>query len=97
MSNPSCSIPEKKPKPGWSLTVLLFGAVNALLAVGDIWSWWALIWGPLLAIGVGAVVYEWRLLTRSQWRMSSAEWMFLAIAHVGLAASLAAVLGIFRP
>ncbi|WP_158710179.1 hypothetical protein [Streptomyces katrae] len=97
MSNPSYSMQEEKQKPGWSVTVLLFGAVNAVLNFGGIWSWWALLWGPLFAIGAGAVVYEWRLLTRNQWRMSRLEWMFLAIAHIGLAAALAVVLGILHP
>ncbi|MEV6731357.1 MULTISPECIES: hypothetical protein [unclassified Streptomyces] len=97
MSNHSYSMQEEKQKPGWSLTVLLFGAVNAVLNFGGIWSWWTLLWGPLFAIGVGAMMYEWRLLAHSRWRMSSLEWIFLAVAHVGLAASLAAVFGILRP
>lgn len=83
---------EKQEKPGWSLTALLLGAVNAVLTLGGVWSWWALLWLPLLAVGVGAVVYEWRLLARSRWHMGSLEWVFLVVAHVGLAASLAAVL-----
>ncbi|THA27990.1 hypothetical protein [Streptomyces sp. A1547] len=97
MSTPSNSMQEDKQKPGWSVAVLLFGAVNAVLNFGSAWSWWALLWGPLFAVGAGAVAYEWRLLPRNQWRMSRLEWMFLAIAHIGLAAALAVVLGILRP
>ncbi|MFD7833944.1 hypothetical protein [Streptomyces sp. NPDC059761] len=97
MNDPTYSMPKEKQKPGWSLTMLLFGAVNAVFAFTGVWSWWALLWAPLLAIGFGAMVYEWRLLTRNKWRMSAMEWVFLTMAHVGLAAILAAILGIPNP
>ncbi|MER6778572.1 MULTISPECIES: hypothetical protein [unclassified Streptomyces] len=36
-----------------------------------------MLWAPLLAIGVGAMLYEWWLLTQNKWRMSAVEWVFL--------------------
>ncbi|MFK0237702.1 hypothetical protein [Streptomyces vinaceus] len=82
---------EEQRKPGWFPTSLLFGAVCAVLRFADSWSWWALLWAPLLVLALGATVYEWQLLARSRWRMAPVEWGLLAISHLGLAAALAAV------
>ncbi|MFJ3881044.1 hypothetical protein ACIPW5_26820 [Streptomyces sp. NPDC090077] len=95
MSNSPISV-QGQQKPGWILPVLLVGAVSAVLNFGGVWSWWALLWAPLSAIAVGAMGYEWRLLSQCRWRMSALEWALLAVSHVGLAASLAAVLGVLR-
>ncbi|MCJ1678525.1 hypothetical protein MTF65_14440 [Streptomyces sp. APSN-46.1] len=74
--------------------MLFFGAVFAILNHGGTWSWWALLWAPLLSIAIGSMAYEWRLLARRQWRMNALEWVFLVTAHVSLAALLAGALGI---
>ncbi|MFB7980882.1 hypothetical protein [Streptomyces vinaceus] len=63
----------------------------AFLRLGEVWSWWALLWVPLLVLAIGSLVYEWRLLARSRWRMGLMDWGSLVISHLGLAASLAAV------
>ncbi|WP_374774762.1 hypothetical protein OG756_19310 [Streptomyces sp. NBC_01310] len=95
MNHPSSSVRELQ-KPGWSLPLLFLGLVSAVLHFGGVRSWWALLWAPLFVLAVGATVYEWRLLARSRWRMGPLEWVFLAITHLVIAASLATVLGLLR-
>lgn len=82
---------DEQQKPGWSLTVVLSGAVGIILRLSDVWSWWALLWAPLLALAVGSTVYNWRQSVRSRWRMDLRSWVFLALSHLGLAASLAVI------
>ncbi|MEV8316165.1 hypothetical protein AB0Q95_18530 [Streptomyces sp. NPDC059900] len=78
--------------PGWFPAVFLFGVVALVFRFGGVWSWWALLWAPAFAIAVGISVYEWRLVARNRWRMSGGEWVLLAVAHAGCAASLAVIL-----
>ncbi|MFK0050115.1 hypothetical protein ACIQU4_39630 [Streptomyces sp. NPDC090741] len=87
---------QEKEKPGWSLLVVLFGVVTVLFRFTGVWSWWALLWAPAFVLAVGFMAYEWRLLARSRWRMSALEWVFLVGAHLGFAASLAAILSFPR-
>ncbi|MCP3819039.1 hypothetical protein NLX86_13210 [Streptomyces sp. A3M-1-3] len=80
--------------PAWSLTVLLTGAACAVLRFGDVWSWWTLLWAPLLATAVGFMVHEWRVLARNHWRMRIIEWLLLTVAHLGCVAAVALILGL---
>ncbi|KMO96998.1 hypothetical protein ACS04_15085 [Streptomyces roseus] len=82
---------EDQQKPGWVLTALFFGVTCAVLRLGEVWSWWALLWVPLLVLAIGSLVYEWRLMARSRWRMGPLDWGLLVTSHLGLAAALAAV------
>ncbi|MCX4546449.1 hypothetical protein [Streptomyces sp. NBC_01565] len=93
MNTPSAAphAAEEQQKPGWSLPVVLSGATGVVLRLGDVWSWWALLWVPLLALAVATAVYGWRLLARSRWRMDPLQWGFLALSHLGLVASLTAI------
>ncbi|KOU15698.1 hypothetical protein ADK52_34555 [Streptomyces sp. WM6372] len=93
MNTPSAAshAAEGQQKPGWFLTASLFGAANAVLGLADVWSWWALLWAPLLVLAVGSAAYEWRLSARSRWRMGPPERVLLAVSHIGCAASLTAI------
>ncbi|MEU9148136.1 hypothetical protein [Streptomyces sp. NPDC048349] len=90
MSTPSAAPrpAEAQEKPGWSLTAFLFGTVCAVLRLGGDWSWWALLWAPILVLAVGSAAYEWVLLARHRWRMGLLEWGFLVLSHLGFAACL---------
>ncbi|MGW9083976.1 hypothetical protein [Streptomyces yangpuensis] len=68
--------------------------MSAVLRLTDVWSWWAVLWAPLLVLAVGSAAHEWLLTARSQWRLSPMEWVFLVVAHLALAASLALVSGL---
>ncbi|MFJ8162288.1 hypothetical protein ACIRBY_15345 [Streptomyces sp. NPDC096136] len=81
----------QQQKPGWSVPLLLAGLAGIPLRLAGVRSWWALLWAPLLVLAVCAVVYEWRLLARSRWRMDPLQWVFLVLSHLGLAASLTAI------
>ncbi|MFD0266339.1 hypothetical protein ACFVGY_07065 [Streptomyces sp. NPDC127106] len=70
------------------MPAFLFGVVCVLLRLTDVWSWWALLWTPVLLLAVGTTVCEWRLSAHPRWQMGILEWLSLIIAHVGLAASL---------
>ncbi|MCB5168455.1 hypothetical protein LG634_26985 [Streptomyces bambusae] len=81
--------PDAAEKPGWDVVLGLFGAACAVLRYGSAWSWWALLWVPLMAVGVGATVYEWRLLARGRRRMGGpVAWLLLVLAHAGLAVAV---------
>lgn len=91
MNTPSAApqaVEEQQRKPGWSVPLLLVGVAGIPLRFAGVWSWWALLWAPLLALAVCSVVYEWRLLVQSRWRMDPLQWAFLALSHLGLATSL---------
>ncbi|MEV4192232.1 hypothetical protein [Streptomyces toxytricini] len=70
---------------------LLFAAVAVVLRHTTVWSWWALLWMPLLLLGVVTTVHEWRLSARNRWRIGVMEWLSLVLTNVGLAVCLAAV------
>ncbi|WP_219667382.1 hypothetical protein [Streptomyces bambusae] len=82
---------QEQQKPGWTLVAFLVGAVCAVLRFVDIWSWWALLWAPLLAFAAAATAYEWRVLARQRWRMGPVEWVFLGLTHLGCVAALIAL------
>lgn len=85
---------EGQEKPGWSLTVVLVGAVSAVLRLTDTWSWWALLWAPLFIVAARLTAYEWRSLLRNGWRMNPPAWLVLIAAHLGFVASRGGVLGL---
>ncbi|MFJ7775885.1 hypothetical protein [Streptomyces yangpuensis] len=62
-----------------------------MLQFGGVWSWWALLWVPLLAVTIGCLVLEWQALARNRWRMGVGGWLLLSIAHFGLLAACALV------
>ncbi|GHE75232.1 hypothetical protein GCM10018785_49520 [Streptomyces longispororuber] len=95
-SEPAAAGKVTEEAPGWLPAVFLFGVVCVVFRFGGVWSWWALLWAPLLAAALGVTVYEWRLLARSRWRMPVTEWCLLAAAHAGCAAALGVVLGLLR-
>ncbi|MFJ9551864.1 hypothetical protein [Streptomyces erythrochromogenes] len=64
-----------------------------MLRFGGVWSWWALLWVPLLAVAIGCLVLEWQTLARNRWRMGVGGWLMLVVAHLGCAAALAMILG----
>ncbi|GGS93438.1 MULTISPECIES: hypothetical protein [Streptomyces] len=70
---------------------LLFAAVAAVLRCTSVWSWWALLWVPLLLLGVVVTVQEWRLSARKRWRIGVMEWLSLVLANTSLAVCLTAV------
>ncbi|MFB8396388.1 hypothetical protein [Streptomyces yangpuensis] len=77
----------------WELALLLTGATCAVLRFGGVWSWWALLWIPLLAVTLGCLAFEWQTLARNRWRTGVGEWLLLVVAHLGLVAALAMILG----
>ncbi|WP_314252326.1 hypothetical protein [Streptomyces sp. DSM 40907] len=84
---------KEEEKPGWGLAATLFAVLSLVLRLTDVWSWWAVLWAPLLVLGAGCVVYEWRLTARSRWRMGPMEWVLLVVTHLSLLAALARVFG----
>ncbi|MER6197034.1 hypothetical protein ABT234_06610 [Streptomyces sp. NPDC001586] len=85
---------DMRQTPSWSLTVPLTGAACAVLHFGGVWSWWALLWLPLLATAVAGIVIEWRVLARNRWRMGIIEWLLFTTAHLGSAAAMGLILGL---
>ncbi|MFF2193551.1 hypothetical protein [Streptomyces sp. NPDC058157] len=81
----------EQQKPGWSVPLLLSGLAGAALRLAEVWSWWALLWAPLLLLTICSAAYEWRLLAHGRWRMDTLQWAFLTLSHLGLAASLTAI------
>ncbi|WP_405787216.1 hypothetical protein OG753_04150 [Streptomyces sp. NBC_00029] len=79
--------------PSWSLPVPLTGATCAVLHFGGVWTWWALLWAPLLVATVVCIAYEWRATARTHWRMGFGAWLLLTVAHLGCVAALALLLG----
>ncbi|MET9840413.1 hypothetical protein ABZZ01_21905 [Streptomyces virginiae] len=64
-----------------------------MLHFGGVWSWWALLWVPLLAVTIGCLVLEWQALAHNHWRMGVGEWLLLIVAHLGFLAACALILG----
>ncbi|MFD9036432.1 hypothetical protein ACFVZW_35645 [Streptomyces sp. NPDC059567] len=85
---------EDKGKPAWSLMVLLTGAACAVLGFGAAWSWWALLWAPLLLLAVAFTIREWRVMAGNHWRAGVLEWFLLAVAHLGMVAAVALIVGV---
>ncbi|MER6316463.1 hypothetical protein ABT237_22215 [Streptomyces sp. NPDC001581] len=85
---------DSRQTPTWSLMVVLTGAAGTVLHFGGVWSWWILLWIPLLATTVGCIVYEWRVLARNHWRMGIIEWLMLVVAHLGCVAAVGLILGL---
>ncbi|MFD0723509.1 hypothetical protein [Streptomyces globosus] len=71
---------------------LIFALVAVVLRHTAVWSWWALLWVPLLLLGIATTVHDWRLSARNRWRIGLMEWLSLVLANVSLAVCLAAVL-----
>ncbi|MGW6979260.1 hypothetical protein ACWGE1_07415 [Streptomyces sp. NPDC054932] len=96
MNNPSTAehANDTRQKPSWGLAVVLTGLVCTVLRFGDVWSWWFLLWAPLLAAAVGDIVHEWRVLMRNDWRMGIIEWLMLTVAHLGFGAVAAVISGL---
>lgn len=85
---------DSRQTPAWSLMVVLTGAACAVLRFGGVWSWWILLWAPLLATTVGCIVHEWRVLARNHWHMGIIEWLMLTVAHLGCVAAVGLILGL---
>ncbi|WP_420077962.1 hypothetical protein ACN6AT_00440 [Streptomyces sp. JL4002] len=85
---------DTQKKPTWSLMVVLTGAACAVLRFGGVWSWWALLWAPLLVATAGLMIHQWRLLARSHWRMGIVEWLMLVVAHLGCLAAVGLIIGL---
>ncbi|MFJ3966135.1 hypothetical protein [Streptomyces sp. NPDC090036] len=85
---------DTRQTPAWSLTVVLTGAACAVLRFGGVWSWWILLWAPLLATAVGFMVHQWRVLACNHWRMGIIEWLMLTAAHIGCVAAAGLLLGL---
>jgi hypothetical protein len=88
--------PEIAPKienteeaPGWYLPAILVGAILATFRFGGVWSWWALLWGPLAVLALACISYEWHLTVRSKWNMGDWEWWAFIATHLGAATALA--------
>ncbi|MEU9164185.1 hypothetical protein AB0D29_28445 [Streptomyces sp. NPDC048424] len=96
MNDPSTTEHSDDPRqtPSWSLMVPLTGAACAVLRFGGVWSWWALLWIPLLTAAVAGIVLEWRVLARNRLRMGIIEWLMLTAAHLGSAAAVGLILGL---
>ncbi|MFJ3861634.1 hypothetical protein ACIPRL_36100 [Streptomyces sp. NPDC090085] len=80
--------------PTWSLMVVLTGAACAVLRFGGVWSWWALLWVPLLVATAGLMIHQWRVLARRHWRMGIVEWFMLVVAHLGCLAAVGLIIGL---
>lgn len=78
-------------KPSWYLTSLLVAIVCAVLRFGGVWSWWALLWAPLLLFTVALGVHDWRLMARHRPRLGAYEWFVLVTAHLGVAVAVARI------
>ncbi|MEU6299805.1 hypothetical protein [Streptomyces erythrochromogenes] len=95
MNNPSTTehTDATQRTPSWQLAVPLTGATCAVLRFGGVWTWWALLWVPLLAVTIGCLVLEWQTLARNRWRMGVGGWLMLVVAHLGCVAAFAMILG----
>ncbi|WP_432086815.1 hypothetical protein [Streptomyces sp. bgisy095] len=76
-------------KPSWYPASLFAAIACAVLRFGGVWTWWALLWVPLLLLTVAFGVDNWRLMARHRPRLGAYEWFVLVTAHLGVA--LAAV------
>ncbi|GGS39612.1 hypothetical protein Snoj_28170 [Streptomyces nojiriensis] len=85
---------DTRQTPTWSPMVVLTGAACAALRFGGVWSWWALLWAPLLAATVGFMIHQWRVLARNHWRMGIIEWLLLTVAHLGCLAAVGLIIGL---
>ncbi|MFJ7127393.1 hypothetical protein [Streptomyces sp. NPDC098101] len=80
---------EGAEKPGWYLASLFAALACVVLRFGGVWTWWALLWVPLLLLAVACGVDNWRLMARHRPRLGAYEWFVLVTTHLGVA--LAAV------
>ncbi|MFZ4299251.1 hypothetical protein ACOZE3_15210 [Streptomyces cinereoruber] len=78
-------------KPSWLLTSLFAAVVCAVLRFGGVWSWWALLWVPLLLATVAFGAHGWLLMARHRPRLGAYEWFVLVTTHLGVAIAVARI------
>ncbi|WP_158708740.1 hypothetical protein [Streptomyces bikiniensis] len=78
-------------KPNWYVTGLLAAIACAVLRLGGVWSWWALLWAPLLLFAVALGAHDWRLMARHRPRLGAYERFVLVTAHLGVAVAVARI------
>ncbi|MFB7027568.1 MULTISPECIES: hypothetical protein [unclassified Streptomyces] len=82
---------ERTEKPSWYLASLFAAIACAVLRLGGVWTWWALLWVPLLLLAVAFGVDDWRLMARPRPRLGAYGWFALVTAHLGVTVAAARI------